>query len=93
VPVILEEDIELSGFYPLLTLPADTLQTASDTALVRTCKVRVAMIDGRVFFCARRMKPRIASVLFGYASLPITYAVSSNPYLSMMFNRRFIVRR
>ncbi|CAF4819399.1 unnamed protein product, partial [Rotaria magnacalcarata] len=26
-PVILEEDIELSGFYPLLTLPADTLQT------------------------------------------------------------------
>jgi hypothetical protein len=35
VPVILEEDIELSGFYPLLTLPADTLQTTSDTPLVR----------------------------------------------------------
>ncbi|CAF0968151.1 unnamed protein product [Rotaria sordida] len=33
VPVILEEDIELSGFYPLLTLPADTLQTISDTPL------------------------------------------------------------
>ncbi|CAF3881571.1 unnamed protein product [Adineta steineri] len=33
VPVILEEDIELSGFYPLLTLPADTLQTTSDTPL------------------------------------------------------------
>jgi hypothetical protein len=30
----LEEDIELSGFYPLLTLPVDTLQTTSDTALV-----------------------------------------------------------
>jgi hypothetical protein len=35
VPVILEEDIELSGFYPLLTLPADTLQTTNDTLLVR----------------------------------------------------------
>ncbi|CAF2533787.1 unnamed protein product [Rotaria sp. Silwood2] len=33
IPVILEEDIELSGFYPLLTLPADTLQTTSDTPL------------------------------------------------------------
>ncbi|CAF0975725.1 unnamed protein product [Adineta ricciae] len=33
VPVILEEDVELSGFYPLLTLPADTLQTTSDAPL------------------------------------------------------------
>jgi hypothetical protein len=35
VPVILEEDVEMSGFFPLLTLPTDTLQTISDASLVR----------------------------------------------------------
>jgi len=40
IPVILEEDIELSGFYPLLTLPADTLQTILDTPLVKKCTIK-----------------------------------------------------
>ncbi|CAF4221789.1 unnamed protein product, partial [Rotaria magnacalcarata] len=63
-PVILEEDIELSGFYPLLTLPADTLQTTSDTPLdeAKDCKRIVRLCFFADYLCGLKQPVFIYNV-------------------------------
>ena len=75
VPVILEEDIEMSGFYPLLTLPADNLQTTSDTSLVRTDRFDEGITSNRSF----RTRQRIANALLVSASSLIISVAFQKP--------------
>ncbi|CAF4834833.1 unnamed protein product [Rotaria socialis] len=64
IPVILEEDIELSGFYPLLTLPADTLQTTSDTPLdeAKDCKRIIRLCFFADYLCGLKQPVFIYNV-------------------------------
>jgi hypothetical protein len=88
VPVILEEDIELSGFYPLLTLPADALQTSQETPLVMQFVWRADRIE--LLTLSSRMKRRIASVLFVCVFSLIISVDFNSRYSSTTFNRRSI---